>query len=165
MFSVMTMLASIIIPMLIASPPSESRFAEIPARHISMNATSMQTGTASAATSRRAEVAEQQEQDEDDQDLAGDQRIPDGRDAVVDQDRLVVERHDRDIARQVLPELGELLLTRSITSAVFDPSRRIVIPATTSPLPSSRHRALPHFRADLHGCHVLDVDRHALFGP
>ena len=105
MFSVMTMLASIIIPMLIARPPSESRLAEIPARHISMNATSMQPGTASAATSGRAEVAQQQEQDEDDQDLAGDQGIADGVDAVIDQDGLVVERNDRDIGRQVLPDL------------------------------------------------------------
>ena len=48
MFSTITTVASTIMPMLIAKPPSDMRFAESPAYHIRMKATSMQKGIAAA---------------------------------------------------------------------------------------------------------------------
>ncbi len=51
MFSTITTVASTIMPMLMARPPSDVRFADRPEYHISMNATSMQKGMAAAVIS------------------------------------------------------------------------------------------------------------------
>ena len=51
MFSTITTVASTIMPMLMARPPSEVRLADIPEYHIRINATSMQNGMAAAVIS------------------------------------------------------------------------------------------------------------------
>jgi len=67
MFSTITTVASTIMPMLMAKPPSDIRFAERPEYHIKMKATSIPNGIAAAVISELRKLPSSNKQNQEHQ--------------------------------------------------------------------------------------------------
>ena len=162
MFSTITTAPSTIMPMPMASPPNDIRFALRPYHFIMMKAKSAASGRTSVTMSALRTSASSTIENDEDENRAFCQRLGHGVDGLFYQIGAVVERHQLDAFGQRLLDGGQLFFDRVDHIAAARAFEHQHDAGDGFALAVGRHRALAQLRADLHVGHVADVNRRVI---